>query len=114
LILNLLTLNSRMSTMKCSTAVDYQTSQVNLFMAGITKDLEEHVITKSVKFDFNFELEKPMHGIGANYEWFEVSDFSKSEVGGKKPRINVFNDCKSTADTDILSSLGPVNTSMLS
>ena len=81
-----------MSTMECSTAVDYQNSQVNLFMAGITKDLEEHVITKSAKFAFNFELEKPMHCSGANFEWFEVGEFSKSEVGGKKPRINVCND----------------------
>jgi len=78
--------------MECSTAVDYQNSQVNLFMAGITKDLENHVITKSAKFSFNFELEKPMPGSGANFEWFEVGEFSNSEVGGKKPRINVCND----------------------
>jgi len=60
-------------------------------MAGITKDLEDHVMSKSAKFAFNFEQETPMRGKEGEFEWFEVSDFSKSEVGGKKPRINVLN-----------------------
>jgi hypothetical protein len=33
--------------MEISQAVDYQASQVNIFMAGITKDLEDHVMSKS-------------------------------------------------------------------
>ena len=100
--------------MEAPSTVEYQSSQVNLFMAGITKDLEDHVANKSAKFCFNFESEKPMRDREGDFEWFEVSNFSKSEVTGKKPRINVYNDRKSTADTDMLSARGPVNTSMFS
>ena len=42
-------------TMDSSSAVDFHSSQVNLFMAGINKDLEEHVLAKSAKYAFNFE-----------------------------------------------------------
>ena len=46
-----------------SPAIDYQTSQVSLFMAGINKDLEDHVMSKSEKYAFNFEQETPMQGV---------------------------------------------------
>ena len=100
--------------MEAPSTVEYQSSQVNLFMAGITKDLEDHVTNKSAKYCFNFDSEKPARDPEGDFEWFEVSNFSKSEVNGKKPRINVYNDRKSTADTDMLSARGPVNTSMFS
>lgn len=74
-----------------SAAIDYQASQISIFMAGINKDLEEHVLSKSAKYAFNFETETPLQGTAANndFQWFEVSNFSKSEEAtGKKPRIN--------------------------
>lgn len=59
-------------------------------MAGINKDLEEHVLSKSAKYAFNFETETPIQaGVNNDFQWFEVSNFSKSEENtGKKPRIN--------------------------
>ena len=59
-------------------------------MAGINKDLEEHVLSKSAKYAFNFETETPIQaGVNNDFQWFEVSNFSKSEEStGKKPRIN--------------------------
>ncbi len=73
--------------MDTSSAVDCQTSQVSLFMAGISKDLEEHVLSKTAKYAFNFVQEKPTFDKDADFEWFEVSQFSKSEATGKKPRM---------------------------
>ena len=111
--------------MEHSPAVEYQSSQVSLFMAGITKDLEDHVVTQSAKYSFNFEQEKPLPGPNRSYQWFEVSHFSKSEATGKKPRMNVQQqyDRKSTADTSfhsfqpentVLSARGLANTSIFS
>lgn len=100
--------------MESSPAVDYQSSQVHQFMAGITKDLEDHVSTKSQKYTFDFEKEEPMQDVEGDFQWFEVSNFSKSEVGGKKPRLNVFNDRKSTMDTEKISACQHLNTSMYS
>ena len=100
--------------MEASPAMDYQSSQLSLFMAGITTDLDEHVITKSAKYAFDFEREKPLPQADAEFHWFEASQFSKSELTGKKPRINVFNARESTADTDMFSARGPINTSMIS
>ena len=87
--------------MESSPAVDYQSSQVGLFMAGINKDLEDHVSAKSVKYAFNFEQDTPMEGDEGDFEWCKVSHFSKSEATGKKPRMNVQYDRKSTADTTL-------------
>ena len=111
--------------MEHSPAVEYQSSQVSLFMAGITKDLEDHVGTQSAKYNFNFEQEKPFRGPDRDYEWLEVSHFSKSEATGKKPRMNMQQqyDRKSTADTSfhsfqqestVLSARGLANTSIFS
>lgn len=106
-----------------SPAIDYQTSQVSLFMAGINKDLEDHVMSKSEKYAFNFEQETPMQGVQGEYQWFEVSNFSKSEATGKKPRMNVQNYAResitdttlhSTQPDGLLSSRGPINTSNFS
>ena len=95
--------------MENSPAIDYQASQVSVFMAGINKDLEDHVLSKSEKYAFNFEQETPMQDVRSDFEWFEVSNFSKSEVTGKKPRMNVQQcDRKSTAaDTATLHSIQP-------
>ena len=60
-----------------------------LFMAGITKDLDDHVVSQSAKYSFNFTEEKPMQGPDNDYQWVEVSHFSKSEATGKKPRMNM-------------------------
>ena len=103
--------------------VEYQSSQVCVFMAGINKDLEDHVLVKSAKYNFNFQKERPIGGPKSDIEWEEVSDFSKSEVAVPKPRINVQPDRKSTADTtlhsiqpEVLSArgLGLTNTSTFS
>jgi len=90
-------------------------------MAGINRDLEDHVSSKSAKYAFDFSTEKPMEGVEREFQWFQVSDFSKSEVTGKKPRMNVPGDRRSTADTtlhsvnpDILSARGPGNMSTFS
>lgn len=109
--------------MENSPAIDYQTSQVSLFMAGINKDLEDHVMSKSEKYAFNFEQETPMKGNQGEYQWFEVSNFSKSEAAGNKPRMNVQNYAReSTAETTlhsiqhdgVLSARGGINTSNFS
>ena len=83
-------------------------------MAGINRDLEEHVVSKSAKYDFNFQHEKPIEGADADFDWHEVSDFSKSDVTATKPRMNFQPDRKSTADTtlhsiqpEVLSARGP-------
>ena len=75
--------------MGSSSAIDYHGSQVNSFMAGISKDLEEHVLSKTAKYAFNFVKEKPTFEKDADFEWFEVSQFSKSEAAGKKPRMMI-------------------------
>ena len=86
--------------MENSSAIDYQASQIGLFMAGINKDLEDHVLSKSEKYAFNFEQETPMQGANNEFQWFEVSNFSKSEATGKKPRMNMNNyDRTSTGET---------------
>ena len=98
--------------MESSPAVDYQASQVDLFMAHINRDLEDHVSAKSNKFAFDFEQEKPMHSPNADFQWFEVSHFSKSEAAGKKPRIAITTtaqDRKSTAADTTLHSIQPDN-----
>lgn len=59
--------------MDTSSAVDCQSSQVNHFMASISKDLEEHVLSKTAKYAFNFVQEKPSFEKAADFEWFEVS-----------------------------------------
>ena len=48
--------------MESSPAVDFQSSQLCQFMAGINKELEDHVISKSAKYAFDFAQEKPMEG----------------------------------------------------
>lgn len=84
-------------------------------MAGIAKDLEDHMQNASQKYAFDFEKETPMQGVERDYEWVKVSNFSKSEVTGKKPRFNVFTDRKSTADTEkLFSARNHLNTSMFS
>ena len=92
-----------------SATIDYQASQIGLFMAGITKDLEDHVLSKSEKYAFNFESETPMPGGPNNdFQWFEVSNFSKSEATGKKPRMNMRDnnyDRTSTGDTTTMHSI---------
>ena len=100
--------------MENSQSYDCPTSQVNLFMAGITKDLEEHVTSTSRKYAFDFGKEEPMEDVEGDFQWLEVSNFSKSEVGGKKPTICVFADRKSTADTDKLYTNAHLNTSIIS
>ena len=41
-----------------------------------------------------------MQGVNNEFQWFEVSNFSKSEATGKKPRMNMNNyDRTSTGDT---------------
>jgi len=101
--------------MESSPTVDYQSSQIHQFMAGITKDLEDHVVMKSQKYTFDFDKEQPMEDDDADYQWFQVSNFSKSEVQVKKPRLNVVNDRKSTTDTEkIISARHHLNTSMFS
>jgi len=88
--------------MENTSAIDYQASQISLFMANIHRDLEDHVLTKSEKYDFNFEQETPMNGDNNDFQWFEVSNFSKSEATGKKPRMNMNNyDRTSTGDTTL-------------
>jgi len=42
-----------------------------------------------------------MRGTEADFEWEEISDFSKSEVALGKPRLIVQPDRKSTADTTL-------------
>ena len=44
----------KVNDMESPAVVEYQSSQVCVFMAGINKDLEDHVLTKSAKYDFNF------------------------------------------------------------
>lgn len=82
-------------------------------MAHINRELEEHVSAKSSKYNFNFEQEKPMHSPNAEIDWFEVSHFSKSEAGGKKPRIAIAttnaHDRNSTAADTTLHSIQPDN-----
>ena len=60
--------------MEHSTAVEYP-SQVSLFMAGITKDLEEDVLSKTTKFAFNFAKGKPIDELDEerDFDWTEVS-----------------------------------------
>ena len=71
-------------------------------MAGINKDLEDHVLSKSEKYAFNFDQETPLRGGNNDYQWFEVSNFSKSEATGKKPRMNMnAYDRTSTGDTTL-------------
>ena len=70
-------------------------------MAGITKDLEDHVLSQSAKYSFNFEQGKPISDPDGDFEWFRVSEFSKSEAAGKKPRMQVACDRKSTAYTTL-------------
>lgn len=103
-----------------SPAVEYQNSQVGLFMAGINRDLDEHLTSQSAKYAFDFEHEKPHNTTEGDFEWFEVSNFSKSEVTGKKPRMQMQHDRKSTADTtlhsiqpDILSPRGGLDSSQV-
>jgi len=40
--------------MDSTATVEYQSNQVTLFMAGITKDLDEHVQAQSRKYAFDF------------------------------------------------------------
>lgn len=75
--------------MDSSPVADYQDSQVSLFMAGLNKDLQEHVSAQSVKYGFDFQQGKPEAETSGPFSWCEVSEFSKSEVVGKKPRMNV-------------------------
>lgn len=103
-----------------SPAVEYQNSQVGLFMAGINRDLDEHLTSQSAKYAFDFEHEKPHNTTEGDFEWFEVSNFSKSEVTGNKPRMQMQHDRKSTADTtlhsiqhDILSPRGGLDSSQV-
>ena len=61
-----------------------------------------------------------MQGSSNEFQWFEVSNFSKSEATGKKPRMNMNNyDRTSTGDTTmhsiqpdgLFSARGGMNTS---
>jgi len=58
-------------------------------MAGINKDLEDHVRSNSNKYAFNFVQEKPSLQKDAEFDWFEISPFSKSEAAGKKPKMMI-------------------------
>ncbi len=60
--------------MEHSTALEYP-SQANQFMAGIYKDLEEHVLSKTTKLQFNFASEKPLEvpDEQREFDWVEVS-----------------------------------------
>lgn len=55
--------------MATTTAIDYQANQASLFMAGITRDLEEHVQIQSQKYDFDFNHAKPIVAHDAEYQW---------------------------------------------
>lgn len=88
--------------MENTSAMDYPASQISLFMAHIHRDLDDHVLSKSEKYAFDFEHETPMQGNNNEFRWFEVSNFSKSEATGKKPRMNMNNyDRTSTGDTTL-------------
>lgn len=71
-------------------------------MAGITRDLDDHVSAHSRKYNFDFEHEKPQvssRDIRADYHWTHISQVSNSEAQGKKPPMQVTYERKSTAAT---------------
>ena len=78
--------------MDSTTSVEYPNSQMNLFMAGITRDLDEHVQAQGRKYAFDFEAGRPLErsaSTGSDYKWVEISHNSNSEVAGKKLRSQV-------------------------
>ena len=46
--------------MDSTQTVDFQSNPVSLFMAGITKDLDEHVQASNRKYAFDFQQQKPL------------------------------------------------------